>query len=617
MYNIIIIVFLMFFSSLIKSQNTLSASYFEGHIPTSYMEFDVGCNGPSASLSITLPPGESYNVTNVNVTYEFTAEVSACRSNQVSRLFFANAGSLETPVPGTTIGTGVEFYNRNIMQGLGVFPGNTVLTWEMDAKRLDNPGDCNAVFQYINAWTITITFDDEQQVPKVGINETSPSSALEVNGKITLRNDNSLPIAGTMRWNDETQDFEGFDGNQWLSFTKKGDGWGVIRPVENTSYIDPGGGDTLFNGYSVDVDVDYAVSGAPLYNASNPSSGAVYTFKKVLGSWQEDSPIFAADGFTGDNFGHSVSVQNSVVVVGAPNKTISGNTNQGKVYVYNKVGNNWVETATLTAPDGAAGDLFGHKVKIFSDYIVVSALGKNIGGMINAGKIYTFKFSNFGTWDYNSSFEFPDIPEPANFGYSLDMFVDNIIVGAPTASVGSEVNQGRVYFYKRSGNSWFYNGSLTASDGAAHYLYGSSVGIHGTTAVIGSINKIVGGYSNVGGAYVANKMGSSWAETQVLQHSDPAYNDQFGSSVGIYGDKILISAQAKTYGSSLYSGKAYVFTKTNGIYNETTSLEASDRFEYDYFGFSASIHDGQIMIGAPFKYYGSFISGKIYFYQQP
>ena len=39
---------------------------------------------------------------------------------------------------------------------------------------------------------------------------------LEVEGAIKINSSANTPHAGTIRWNDITQDFEGFNGKQWV-----------------------------------------------------------------------------------------------------------------------------------------------------------------------------------------------------------------------------------------------------------------------------------------------------------------------------------------------------------------------------------------------------------------
>ncbi|MBK9734252.1 MAG: hypothetical protein IPO92_04500 [Saprospiraceae bacterium] len=54
---------------------------------------------------------------------------------------------------------------------------------------------------------------------KVGINTNAPQQALDVHGKLKVGNDTTTSSPGTMRFNPDTGDFEGFDGNDWVPFT--------------------------------------------------------------------------------------------------------------------------------------------------------------------------------------------------------------------------------------------------------------------------------------------------------------------------------------------------------------------------------------------------------------
>jgi len=71
-------------------------------------------------------------------------------------------------------------------------------------------------------------------------------------------------------------------------------------------------------------------------------------------------------GPASSSFGSSLAMSQdgSIVVTGAPYKTIGSNANQGEVYVYTKSGTSWSQSATLTASDGAANDLFGSTVAV-------------------------------------------------------------------------------------------------------------------------------------------------------------------------------------------------------------------------------------------------------------
>tara|TARA_R110002049_G_scaffold95397_1_gene234253 strand:- start:121 stop:777 length:657 start_codon:yes stop_codon:yes gene_type:complete len=66
---------------------------------------------------------------------------------------------------------------------------------------------------------------------QVGINTDSPSQALDVNGKVKIGNDGSTPSAGTIRYNNTENDYEGYNGSQWNSLTNQNFGPLPSNPI--------------------------------------------------------------------------------------------------------------------------------------------------------------------------------------------------------------------------------------------------------------------------------------------------------------------------------------------------------------------------------------------------
>ena len=63
---------------------------------------------------------------------------------------------------------------------------------------------------------------------------------------------------------------------------------------------------------------------------------------------------------------------------------------------------------------------------------------------------------------------------------------------------GKNSNTGAAYVYVGSGTTWSQQAELTASDGAVSDLFGQSVAISGSTAMVGAWGKNLG----TGAAYV-------------------------------------------------------------------------------------------------------------------
>ena len=75
--------------------------------------------------------------------------------------------------------------------------------------------------------------------------------------------------------------------------------------------------------------------------------------------------------------------------------------------------------------------------------------------------------------------------------------------------------------------------------------------------------------------------------------------DVFGYSVSIDGDTAVIGAYGDDDNGS-YSGSAYVYVRSNGVWSEQAKLTASDGAASDRFGYSVSIDGDTAVIGAYF-----------------
>ena len=88
-------------------------------------------------------------------------------------------------------------------------------------------------------------------------------------------------------------------------------------------------------------------------------------------------------------------------------------------------------------------------------------------------------------------------------------------------------------------------------------------------------------------------------EIQKLLASDKADADDFGWSVALDGDTAVIGARwSDDSGTIAHNGAAYVFTRVGGIWTEQAKLLASDKADYDEFGYSVALDGDTAVIGA-------------------
>jgi FG-GAP repeat/Prealbumin-like fold domain len=195
---------------------------------------------------------------------------------------------------------------------------------------------------------------------------------------------------------------------------------------------------------------DVAISGdtivasapGPTYVETDPNF--VYVFvKPAAGGWANDTEtarLRASDGVSTDDFGQSVAISGGTVVASAPFADVSGQVDQGAVYVFAKPLGGWTnatETAKLTASDGAADRELGRTVAVSGKTIVAGGLvaigyrgasyvfDKPVGGWTNGTE--TVKLTSSDGVDSNWD----------GYGRYVAIAGDRIVVGAPLHTVGN------------------------------------------------------------------------------------------------------------------------------------------------------------------------------------
>ncbi len=336
------------------------------------------------------------------------------------------------------------------------------------------------------------------------------------------------------------------------------------------------GGNQL--GRSVAVDGDTVVVGAVLADGRVSCSGSAYVFTKPNTGWAdatETAKLTASDGANLDLFGYSVAVDGDTVVVGAYWDDDKGDYS-GAVYVFTKATDSvWAdatETVKLTASDGAADDYFGYSVALDEDTMAVGAYQVNhVNGdgntVSNSGAAYVFT-RQAGVWSQVAKLTVSDRAADDYFGRSVAVDGDMVVVGADQVNHvdgnGNTVSySGAAYVFTKPSGVWdnaTETAKLTASDAAAEDKFGISVAVDGDTVVVGAYQDDDKG-ENPGSAYVFTKPGTGWAtatETAKLTASDGAADDEFGTSVGIDGDTVVVGAHFDD-DKGADSGSAYVY----------------------------------------------------------
>ena len=199
------------------------------------------------------------------------------------------------------------------------------------------------------------------------------------------------------------------------------------------------------------------------------------------------------------------------------------------------------------------------------------------------------------------------------FGFSVAVSGNTAVVGAIQKTVGGNTLQGAAYVFMWSGGSWTQQQELTASDGGAGDFFGFSVAISGSTVVVGAPYR----NSRHGAAYVFVQSGGTWSQQQELTASDGGQDNYFGLSVSVSGSTTLVGAKGKTVGANVGQGSAYVFTRSGSAWTLQQELTSDDGAANDTFGISVVVSGNRALVGACSKSIGTNASqGAVYVFAQ-
>jgi hypothetical protein len=262
-----------------------------------------------------------------------------------------------------------------------------------------------------------------------------------------------------------------------------------------------------------------------------------------LWRWVNDGNVTAgSDAAANDNFGYSVSVSGDTMVVGAPYDD-DKSSNSGSAYVFTRSSSGaWTQQQKLTASDGSSNDNFGYSVSVSGDTVVVGARGRNN----YRGSAYVFTRASNGVWSQQAKLTASDGSSSDYFGYSVSVSGDSVVVGAPGDDSSSSISDtGSAYVFIRSSSGvWSQQAKLTAeADSGVGDEFGRSVSVSGDTVVVGAPNNNNDGKSNSGSAYIFTRSSSNvWSLMKQLTpgSQDAGDNNNFGSSVSIDADVVVI-----------------------------------------------------------------------------
>lgn len=322
-------------------------------------------------------------------------------------------------------------------------------------------------------------------------------------------------------------------------------------------------------GYSVDIDNNgqYAVLG---------SRGLTYATVYTGSSFSSLSNITPS-------YGGSTSFGDNIVINGVGN--IISAADSSNVVVFYRAISSWSQTQVLT---GFTGGLVTVAVNNTDEYLAIAS------GNVN---VYT---------GANGTYSLQQTLTTNNSGRSAIAFNatgDYLISG----NTGYNSSRGQLFVYNRSGTTWSLQQTLQPSITAVGATFGNAADIneYGNVIVVSAPSMNSGAGVGSGTAYVFNRSGTTWTQTQILLPNDTASNQNFGSSISInnIGNVVMIGADGDDAGGigTVNRGAVYVFENIQNTWIQTQKIISPAPANSEFFGFATSLAGNAsiALIGAP------------------
>jgi hypothetical protein len=349
--------------------------------------------------------------------------------------------------------------------------------------------------------------------------------------------------------------------------------------------------------------------------------------------------VKASNTATKMSFGQFVAISNDTIVVSAGLESsaatgVNGNENDysalrsGAAYVFVREENSWAQQAYLKASNTEAGDLFGgakecdwvkeywthgnRRVAIDGDTIVVAAPGEDSAATgvdgdqhdnsaTDSGAAYVFVRQG-QAWGQQAYLKASNTRKGDQFGHSVDISGDTIVVGAVRASSAANSDNGAAYVFVRHGHTWTQQASLKPTAYGGGRYFGDDVEISGDTIAVTNFGVKHWSSSDVhskGRAVtVFSRQGDIWTQQDRFSGVDVSGTILFGYGLALFENSLAVvgASEMTKWGPMARTVQAaFVFIRKAGRWSLLTKAALPSGNETVHFSSQLAI-SGDLMV---------------------
>ena len=339
-------------------------------------------------------------------------------------------------------------------------------------------------------------------------------------------------------------------------------------------------------GFSVSVEGDQVLVGAPHAKGARGQTGTAFLFKRESGALLRE---FAPPSPMGDDlFGLSVSLTPDYVIVGAPRGKGALRRSVGSVTVFDR--NTGESRQVIVSPNQSAA-AFGHAVAARDGLVAVGDPGASTMTDFEVGEVHLIDAI---TGEVLRTFVSPDADnrKSAGFGHAVTFWGSMLAVSAPLGGT-DPVDHGQVFLF--DWESGRLNRTLVSPAPQTNEYFGWALASDAELLVVGALGR-GSTQPEAGVVYLYTKTGEF---LRTLEAPEPGKSDHFGEAVALLPEYVLVGAPGHD-AAGTDAGAIFAFDRKTGTLQSMIANPSETTGVADLFGLSLSGAGRDLVVGSPY-----------------
>ncbi len=273
--------------------------------------------------------------------------------------------------------------------------------------------------------------------------------------------------------------------------------------------------------------------------------------------------------------------------------------NGGGVYVFHRTGgNDWGQGVLLVSPGPESDANFGHTVSLSGDYLIVGDTTNPSSG-IKTGAAYIFHRIGLNDWDQGTPLMPPGLEDRDEFGHVVAIDGEFAVVGAPGTDEGGIEDNGVVYAFHRTGTTSWDNGQKIVNPADKELSrFGFDVSISNDTVAIMA--------ESDGAIHAFRRNGAnSWGDGEPIGLTE----NVVGGCLSMVGEFVVTTGHDPDR-RHFRGPTALLFERSADTWNRVLQLTDHAVFPSENFGHSLDISATHLAVGVTTNY----LPGEVYVY---